>query len=82
MAPFSPLPAATFVAAPIAPPNTGPTPGIKLASGPAIGAIFLATFLSFLPIFFKKPNCSNPVCGFRLAIPAPTTASSGFILSS
>ena len=69
MAPFSPLPAATFVAAPIAPANTGPTPGIKLASGPAIGAIFLATFLSFAN-FLKKPNCSKPVCGFRLAIPA------------
>ena len=80
-APFNPLPAATLVAAPIAPANTGPTPGIKFANGPAMGAIFFATFLRALPIFLKK-NCSKPVTGFKLAIPDPTIACSGFISNS
>jgi hypothetical protein len=40
----------------------------------------LATTLPrLLPSFLKKPNSSSPVDWFRLAIPIPTTASSGLI---
>ena len=82
IAPFNPLPPTTLVAAPIPAANSGPTPGIKLANGPAIGAIFLATFFIAFPIFLKKPNSSSPVIGFSEAIPTPAIASSGSMPSS
>ena len=80
--PPSPILVSPFVAnppnPPSAPPKAVPTPGINIA----IGATFLTTFLRLFPIFLKKPNCSKPVVAFKLAIPIPATASSGFISNS
>ena len=64
IAPFKPLPAATLVAAPIAPANTGPTPGIKLANGPAIGIFFC----HFLPFLFLKGQIVLDLSSDLLAI--------------
>ena len=63
---------------PSTPPNAVPTPGIKAATG--------ATFLTTLPIplisFLKKPYSGRPVCGLSVAMPDPTTRSSGVMLYS